>query len=199
MKLTVFGVSYSSKVIPAGGELADDGLDVIDLEMRDRLTNVRLSTPDADLRPLPGAKSDGERRFVEERQANLFLVEPLGPVDVRDRDGRHGQRIGKHRRHLDHEKGAERIGRAGFPGGRERTEYPDGSMHFEVASDATIGAVPEGSRQPCARSSRRICQPVMSPKTPAIPLSTTPTACPGEEKPPNTVSTIASATSHATA
>src|SRR5450759_2756662 len=31
------------------GQVADDGLQVVDLEMRDRLTDVRLSTPDRQL------------------------------------------------------------------------------------------------------------------------------------------------------
>ena len=49
MKLTVFGVSYSSNATPARAQVADDGLQVIDLEVRHCLTDVRLSTPDRQL------------------------------------------------------------------------------------------------------------------------------------------------------
>ena len=83
----------------AGGELGDDGLDVNDLEMCDCLADVRLSTPDRQLLPFAGTEPNAKRGFVEERQANLFVIEPLGPVEVRHRDGRHGQRSGEHRYH----------------------------------------------------------------------------------------------------
>jgi hypothetical protein len=56
MKLTLFGVSYSSKVTPRG-QITDLGLDVIDLEVRDRWATDRgLSTPNLQLRPLAGAE-----------------------------------------------------------------------------------------------------------------------------------------------
>ena len=49
IKLTVFGVSYSSKVTPRR-EIAHDGLDVVDLEVQHGLTTGRrLPAPDREL------------------------------------------------------------------------------------------------------------------------------------------------------
>ena len=44
----------------------DDRFEVVDLEMRRRLTNVRLAAPHRELRPLPGAEPQSERRLVEQ-------------------------------------------------------------------------------------------------------------------------------------
>jgi hypothetical protein len=94
MKLTVFGVSYSSKITPRG-EIADDCFDVIDLEVQDRLAPGRgLPTPDGQLRPIAGAEPNACRGLLEQPQAKLFLVERLGLVDVRHHQRRDRQELG---------------------------------------------------------------------------------------------------------
>src|SRR5450759_2210535 len=67
---------------PTRGQIADDGLEVVDLEMRHRLTDVRLPAPNPDLRSLPGTAPERERRLVEQCQAQLLLEESFRTVKV---------------------------------------------------------------------------------------------------------------------
>ena len=77
---------------PPRGQIMEFGLDVIDLEVRDRWTTDRgLSTPNRELRPLAGAEPTAKRSLLEERQAKLFRVELLGSVDVRHYQRRDSQ------------------------------------------------------------------------------------------------------------
>ncbi|HEY8818052.1 MAG TPA: hypothetical protein VIM25_04460, partial [Candidatus Limnocylindrales bacterium] len=75
MKSTVLGVSYFLERDAATGQLADDRLDVVDLEVADRLSDVRLPLPDRDLAPLPGPEPDRERLLVEQLEPDLIAVE----------------------------------------------------------------------------------------------------------------------------
>ena len=64
MKLVVFGVSYSLEGHPARGEIRDNGLEVCDFEMADRLTDVWLTAAHPQLATVAGPKTDGVRRLL---------------------------------------------------------------------------------------------------------------------------------------
>src|SRR4051794_18340443 len=74
-----------------GEEVADRGVDVADLEMSDRLTDVRLSAPNGHLAPTTCSEPDGKWLLVEDSQAHLVGEEGSGPIEIGDGDGGHEQ------------------------------------------------------------------------------------------------------------
>jgi hypothetical protein len=96
---------------PARGEIADDGLDIGDLEVHHGLTaGTGLPAPDRELRSPAGTEPAACRGLLEQGEAQLVLVERFRPVDVRHHQGRHCKELGQHRRHLSHENVADIVG-----------------------------------------------------------------------------------------